>query len=109
MALCRATPPDRAPGPHDRWASLTPREKAVVAALLAGGLLFGPRLLVLGAVAAERAALGAALAVEAALGAAFLASFTTLAAVALFLLAGGLVYFLALEEERLDGGDGDEE
>ena len=28
---------------------------------------------------------------------------------ALFLLAGGLVYFLALEEERLEGGDGDEE
>ena len=46
-----------------------------------------------------------ALAAEAALGGAFLASFASLAALALVLLVGGFVYFLFLEEERLEGGD----
>ena len=85
-----------------RWSVLTGREKAVVSALAAGALVFGPRLLVLGFVAAERALLGVALGTERALGAAFLTSFTWLTAAAGFLLAGGLIYIFVLEDERLE-------
>ena len=85
-----------------RWSVLTGREKAVVSALAAGAIVFGPRLLVLGFVAAERTLLGVALGAERALGDAFLTSFTWLAAAAGFLLAGGVIYFLFLEDERLE-------
>lgn len=88
-----------------RWAQLTAREKSVVAAFAALAVLFGPRLLLLSLVSLEAAATGALLAAERALGAAFLTSFTWLAAVAALILAGLLVYFLVLEEERLEDSD----
>lgn len=88
-----------------RWAQLTAREKSVVVAFVALAVLFGPRLLLLSLVSLEAAATGALLAAERALGAAFLTSFTWLAAVAALILAGLLVYFLVLEEERLEDSD----
>lgn len=93
-----------------RWAQLTAREKSVVAAFVALAVIFGPRLLLLSLVSLEAAATGALLAAERALGAAFLTSFSVLAAVAVLLLAGLFVYFLILEEERLeDSSSSDEE
>lgn len=65
-------------------------------------ILFGPRLLLLSLVSLEAAATGALLAAERALGAAFLTSFSWLAGVAALILAGLFVYFLVLEEERLE-------
>jgi len=88
-----------------RWAQLTAREKSVVVAFVALAVLFWPRLLLLSLVSLEAAATGALLAAERALGAAFLTSFTWLAAVAALILAGLLVYFLVLEEERLEDSD----
>lgn len=92
-----------------RWAQLTAREKSVVVAFVAIAVLFGPRLLLLSLVSLEAAATGALLAAERALGAAFLTSFSVLAAVAVLLLAGLFVYFLILEEERLEDSSSDEE
>jgi hypothetical protein len=98
-----------------RAGSWTVRERWVVAGLVAGLVVVGPRLALLGAVALERAAVGAALSVEAALSTAFLSAFSLLAAGAGVALAGAAVYFFVLEEGRLGAGqatedeDGDEE
>ena len=97
--------PKRSGSPLNRWAQLTAREKAVIATFFALAILFGPRLLVLSLVSLEAAATGALLAAERALGAAFLTSFVWLAGAAALLLAGLLVYFLILEEERLEDSD----
>ena len=97
--------PKRSGSPLSRWAQLTAREKAVIATFFALAILFGPRLLVLSLVSLEAAATGALLAAERALGAAFLTSFVWLAGAAALLLAGLLVYFLILEEERLEDSD----
>ena len=99
----------RGGGLLSRWAQLTAREKSVVAAFVALAILFGPRLLLLSLVSLEAAATGALLAAERALGAAFLTSFSALAGVAVLLLAGLFVYFLILEEERLEDSSSDEE
>lgn len=92
-----------------RWSQLTAREKSVVTTFIALAVLFGPRLLLLSLVSLEAAATGALLAAERALGAAFLTSFAWLAGLAALLLAGLLVYFLILEEERLEDSSSDEE
>ncbi len=78
----------------------------MVAGLTAGLLLFGPRLLLFGAVAVERAAVNVALRLEAALSTAFLSAFSLLAAGAGVALVGALVYFFVLEEGRLGAGGG---
>lgn len=92
-----------------RWAAFSSREKFVVVAFFALAALFGPRLLLLSLVSLEAAGVNFLLAAERALGSAFLTSFTFLAGVAALILAGLFVYFLVLEEERLEEGEGEEE
>jgi hypothetical protein len=99
-------PPSRPPRPRTGPAGWTTRERWVVTGLAAGGILFGPRLLLLGAVALERGAVAVALAVERALSTAFLSAFSLLAAGAGVALAGAAVYFFVLEEGRLGAGGG---